>query len=160
MANNIGPIILGLGAAFLLMKSKDSKSSGGSTSDGGFGTSPPDGDSACHVLQGIWAQATPGTSSPLTKFTDNPNLTFLPLTPEAYEEAENYFIQWVEANTADAQNDSVNPAYAAAGVLTEGLGCPWSKGSDWTSRMTQVYNALEKLYFTNRIDYIEGKYKL
>ena len=160
MANNVAPILLGLGAAYLLMGKKKKGTSTNGGSGGGFGTAPVDGDTPCHVLNGVWAPATPGNQSPLAALTDKPELMFLPLTPEAYQEFETFFIEWVAANTAVAQADSETPIIFALQHVTKNMGCDWLNPGAWTGRMSQVFNAVEKMYDTNRLDYIEEKYKL
>ena len=142
---NILPIIAGLGAAYFLMRKKDGNGSTGTGTGTGTGSgfgSGPGGDSPCHLLTGIWSEAH-SASSPIAAVTSNPTLLALPLTLEAFTAADQFFL----ANPSeDESGDGDDVVWHAQNLLTEGLGCPWSKRGDWTPRMEAVNGALITLF--------------
>jgi len=159
MATNMGPIILGLGAAFLFLRKKDSSANGDTDigrgdpedwSQGGYGGGTPEGDSPCQVLEGIWAPVGMGANSPLAAVTSNVNLRNLPLTLEAFEAADLEFQSFFQANPElKANNMGDHDLGSIAGViqerLTEDLGCPWGNPEQWTNRMQHLNGAVNMM---------------
>lgn len=148
MASNIGPIILGLGAAFLFLRKKDSSVNGNGNGteapDTGWNV-PPGGTSPCHLLPGIYAIANPKETSPLAAITTAPQLVILSITPEAFQHADQFF-QGYFSSLGGQEPDEGMAVLAAEVDLTEGLGCPWDSPADWTPRMQHVHNALVAMF--------------
>ena len=141
---NILPIIAGLGAAYFLMRKKDG--SGTSSDDtNGWGTGAG-GSSPCHLLTGIWSPPH-SASSPIAAVTSNPTLLAIPLTLEAFTTADQFFLNNPSADPAGTGDDVV---YQVQTLLTEGLGCPWTKRGDWTPRMVQLNGGLITLFQTGQ----------
>lgn len=146
MASNIGPIILGLGAAFLFLRKKDSSANGNGTEapDAGWNV-PPGGTSPCHMLDGIYAQANPAATSPLAAITTAPELVILSITPQAFQEADIFFQSYF-SGLGGAEPDEGMAVMGAESHLTKGMGCPWSKPDDWTPRMKSLNAALTAMF--------------
>ena len=151
MATHMGPIILGLGAAFLFLRKKDSSANGNGTNGNGAEAAntgwnvPPGGTSECHLLEGIYATANPKATSPLAAITSAPKLVILSITPEAFKEADLHFHNYF--NGLDGQEPDEGAAVLAAELhLTKHLGCPWTKPDDWTPRMHHIHNALVTMF--------------
>lgn len=143
---NIFPIIAGLGAVYFLMSKKGGSGIGrGDPSDWSEdGLAGPGGSTPCHLLDGIWSPPH-SSSSPIAAVTENPTLLALPLTLDAFSKADQYFLN---NPSADASGDDV--VHHVQVLLTEGLGCDWSKLANWTPRMKQLHNALITLYKTGQ----------
>lgn len=142
----MGPILLGLGAAALLLRSKKGGSGTPTEGHGGFSVDPK-GDTPCHILAGIWAPVPIAGQGPLAEITSIPRLQILTLTPDAFQEADAFFQAFYteHADSPDAADlfDPTGMAYTTARHLTQDLDCPWSKQSQWTPRMKDVYTALK-----------------
>jgi len=149
MASNIGPIILGLGAAFLFLRKKDSSVNGNGNGteapDAGWGGDTAGGTSSCDLLTGVWAQSNPPATSPLSDITTAPELRILPLTPGAFQKADDFFRNYFNG-LGGGQPDKGLAVLSAASQLTQGLGCPWTKADDWTPRMHNVHAALGVMF--------------
>lgn len=150
---NILPIIAGLGAAYFLLQKHDASDSGNGSSSWG-GTAG--GDTPCHLLTGIWAPATGGAESPLNAVTANPNLVYLPLTPEAFQEIDGYLAQWIKDN--DVEKDAA--VSFAAKHISDGLDCAWGSPNSHTPRMNQVRGAINSIYDAHIESYLEAKYNV
>lgn len=137
---NIAPLLLGAGALYFIMRGKGDGSS--EPDSAGFG-SEAGGTSPCHLLTGIWSPAQPPSSSPLAEVTTSPKLVILPLTVDAFTKADQFFLSYHNSTDAPEQDIAV---FEAEKLLTEGLGCDWTKEHTRTPRMKQVHNALVALY--------------
>jgi hypothetical protein len=153
MAGNIGPILLGLGAAFLLMRKKDEGGYGHSDGGPAFGGTDPGGSSACHLLDGIWAPSTSPADSALNAidpetgapYTQKDNLKVLPFTLEGFVAARTLLLE--QYNMSPRPEDDV-VIFMTEKNLTAHIsgGCPWASPKSWTPRMQHIHDAIAVLY--------------
>lgn len=158
MALNLAPILLGLGAFWLLAKKDDS----------GLSRDVPPAGSPCYELEGIYQFRDSSKPADALTGTQDPNLKFLPLTQAAFDSIRPYIVNHF-SNNIDAvlkfADQVIAPSPMAA--FNEGItavrdqvilqtekhvtahvagGCPWGKRSAWSSKMELVHGAIRKLY--------------
>jgi len=151
---NIAPLLLGLGAAFLFLRKKDTSAGTGDTGskpapDTGWGVEGT-GTTPCDLLLGIWAEANGPATSPLAiangGFTTNPKLVVLTLTPDAFKAADLFFMDHIQKNGMDGPEAEAVAVFAALKHITSGLNCNWAMPDHYTPRMKQVERSLVTLY--------------